>query len=232
MEDTALLKIAKSLIYLKDSGNYATISKGEFTQAPSLEGYIVKLSSVFNEKIYLILNTSKDFKVEKNTREIENMYFVVINLFNIAKSIEEFIKNLNKHSKILIQLFEKLITDFDIHLAPEEDPDKRGNLPYGYVIGKDGTIQVDKKEADMVRKIFMLYAKQKSMQKVAEAMKSSGFLSRQKEKIEFGVVSDILHDARYMSKDLPQSIVPVSLFKKTQEILHRSSTTSKIIKYY
>jgi flagellar biosynthesis regulator FlaF len=100
------------------------------------------------------------------------------------------------------------------------------------MIGKDGKIKVDKKEADLVRKIFMLYAKQKSMQKVAEVMKSSGFISRQGEKINFSVVSDILHDNRYLSKELPQSIVPISLFKKTQEILHRSSTDSKIIKYF
>lgn len=233
MEDKFLVKIAEALIYLKNSDKYIQINKNDFKNAPSLEGYYVDLSPVLNNKIYLILNNEKKFNIEKNTKEIDKYYFIVMNLFNLGGSLEKFLENLNDNSKIIITLLEKLITEFDIKLGGDKDKtDVQYDLPYGYTRNKKGNIIVDKKEADMVRKIFLLYEKQKSMKKVAETMKNTGFVSRKGEKVEFGTVSDILHDKRYLSKDLPISIVPLSLFNKVQQVLQRNVKENKSIKYW
>jgi flagellar biosynthesis regulator FlaF len=233
MEDKALVKIAEALVHLKDAESYIAINKNDFKNAPSLEGYYVDFSNIFNIKLFLILNNNKNFNIEKNTKEIEKNYFIVLNLYELDKSLEEFLNNLDKHSKLLIDLFEKLIGEFNIKLEPEDDEtSKQYNLPYGYTRNKQGNIIVHKEEADLVRKIYMMYAKQKSMKKVAQSMKATGFMSRKGERIEFGVVSDILHDSRYLSKELPSSIVPISLFKKIQDILKRNVKEGRFIKYY
>lgn len=235
MEDKFLVKIAEALVYLKNSDKYIKINKNDFKNVPLLEGYYIDLSSVLNNKTYLILNNEKKFNIGNNIKEIDGYYFIVINLFNLGGSLEKFLENLNDNSKIIITLLEKLIAGFIIKLDKDKDKDKtegQYNLPYGYDRNKKGDIIVDKKESDMVRKIFILYEKQKSMKKVAEILRNTGFVSRKGEKVEFSTVSGILHDKRYLSKDLPISIIPLSLFNNIQQILQRNLKENKSIKYW
>jgi len=239
MEDKFLIKIVEALTYLKNSDKYIKINKNDFKNAPLLEGYYVNLSSVLDNQIYLILNNEKNFSVEKDIKKIDKYYFIIINLFNLGGSLEKFLENFNDNSKIIVTLLEKLIAGFGIKLDKEEtrsdikldrdETDLKHNLSYGYTRNKKGDIILDKKEADMVRKIFLLYEKQKSMKKVAETMGGAGFTSRKGERIEFSTVSSILHDKRYLSKNLPISIVPLSLFNKIQQVLQRNIKENKSI---
>ena len=231
MQDEAIVKIAEALIYLKNMESYIQINSGDFKNAPSLEGYYSDLHKVFGEKIYIIFNNSKEYEIDKNTKEIEKNYFAILNLYSIASSLENFIDNIDKYSKFIIEILEKLIIEFGINLADESEEEDVSNydLPYGYTKDEKDQIVVDKKEADMVRRIFLLYNKYKSMKKVATEMGASGFVSRKNERLEFGTVSGILHDERYLDKQLPTFIVPTSLYNKTQEILKRNVKENKVL---
>lgn len=233
MKEEAYNKIAQALIYLKSINNYIKIDKNDFKNAPNLEGYFSDLSKIFRKKIYIIFNNSKDYKIDKNTKEIEKHYFAILNLYNIESSLENFINNLDKNSSFIIEILEKLISEFgmDLRDSKEEDEVENYDVPYGYTKDKQGNIIIQKEEADMVRKIFLLYNKYKSMKKVASDLGASGFVSRKGDRLEFSTVSGILHDERYLDKKLPQAIVPISLFRQTQEILKRNVKNRRVLKY-
>ena len=234
MEDNVLIKIIEALIYLKDKEVYTPINKGDFKKAPELEGYFVDFNKIFKKKIYLILNNSNKYDIERNVKELEGSYFIIFNLYKVSKDLETFINSLDKHSNILIKLFENLFTAYNVSLEDKKDEkNNQYNLPYGYTRNSEGKIIIDKKEADLVRKVFTMYSKLKSMKKVADSVRLAGFLTRSGERVEFGVISNILHDYRYISKDLPQAIIPMSLFNKTQGILSRNvKDNTQGIKYF
>ena len=239
MDDNAYKKIAETLIFLKNIDSYVQINKGDFSNAWSLEGWYVPLKKIFKEPIYIIFNNSKEYKIDRDIKSIEGSYFAILNLYDIDSSLENFIGNLDKNSKFIIEVLEKLIIGFKIG---DKQKDNKGvediknyDLPYGYVREDDGhgrsRISVDKDEANMVRKIFLLYNKYKSMKKVALEISSSGFESRVGKRADFSTVSGILHDERYLDKSLPQLIVPLSLFNATQETLRRNIKGNAVIKY-
>lgn len=233
MEKESFLKIVESIIYLRDKNNYVTINKGDFKKAPLLEGYYIDLYPILKNKVYLILNTNKKYDVDKNTKEINNKYyFIVMNLYAMEDSLDDFVKNINKHFSDILKLMEYLYESHSIDLEDEDQEGKQHDLPYGYTRDKNGNIIVNKEEADLARKTFMAYAKEKSMKRVSNSLRSSGHVSRKGEPIEFSVVSGILHDNRYISKDLPQAIIPASLFKKVQDVLRRNTKDNKIMKFY
>ena len=225
--DDITLKISRALVYLKNRNHYTEINEGDFVNTPALSGYFVNLSSIFSDKIYMIFNASREYKSDKTLKEVNGNYFIVINL---KTSIEDLIKCLDANSGIIIDSFEKLIQKFNLGSDDEDkDEDKdtgstdNYGLPYGYTKNKNGRVVVSKDEADMVRRVFTLYIKYKSMKQVTIELSAKGYTSRKGTRVEFATISGILHDERYLGKNLPQAIVPIAMFNKTQSILRRNA---------
>lgn len=212
-----LFKIAKILLYLKSSSNYNKVEKGYFNNARELEGYFVNLSKYSNIKLFLILSTSSAFTQNNSVKELDNVIFITYSVKDF-KSIEDFVNNLEKYSKDLINLVEKALKEF----SSKEDSDKtvKYNMPYGYSKIKNEVV-IDEDEAKLAQKVFQTYIKFESIRKTAELLGGSGLLDRKGERLSPAVISGILHDSRYL--EMEKVVIQKPLFLKSQEILRRNS---------
>lgn len=193
-------KVAKDISRLKKAKEYTPFKKGFFKNSPELEGYIFKFSSVGN-KIYLVVNTNKNYKYDKNFTEGGDFSFIVYN----SDSLEDFISELSKEAGEIIRILKKALNK-----GYESKEEKRQyNIPHGYYKDEDGNIKVDSASASEVRDIFKQYMQHRSIKKVAQLQNTN-----------FSRIRDVLHDERYM--DIQPQIVPTNIQKKVREIIYQN----------
>lgn len=220
MDKEDYTKIAKTLIYLKDIKNYSTISRGFFTNAPNFAGYHVDLSKIFKFNAVAVFNIDKEYTTTSRVVTADDNFVLSLNLYKMDVTVQNFVNNLEKFVKVLEPLLEDLIqkkAEFD---QAGNGQESKYNTPYGYTRTAEGSLEVDKKEAEVVRNIYRLYNKHKSMNHVTYLMQRIRVKSRSGTLIDLSVISNILHDQRYLK--IKPSIVPASTFKQTQSILLRN----------
>lgn len=206
--------VARVVATLRDKGNYKELEKGYFRQVPELYGYLYELSDTENledYKIFLIVNLNPEFKYPKERVEVDNYYFIIIN----AEDFDTYVENIS----IVATLFMDVVDD----ILGKIEEKKNQELPYGYKLNDEGELEVDPIKAQEVRKIYKLYLEVRSMQKLADMLKTN-----------FSHVRDVLRDERYLttkpsiiSKSLIKSVASISLRNQKNKVTRAELDKSK-----
>lgn len=229
--------ILKTIKKINKEDERIIINKGDFKNAPLLEGFYIDISELIDTPLYLIINTSKEY-TSKKIKFIDGILFIILTVADsdINSIVDDLINILNDilQKKDLIKKSSELEKtdnedgDLEDDISPEDPNDgfNKNNVPYGYAKDKDGKIIIDKKEAEQVNKIFRLYIKMKSMKKVSSIMRNSGEVSTDGSDYKMGVVSGILHNENYLN--IKPIILPISLYKQANIILTRNKSDNKL----
>jgi len=126
--------------------------------------------------------------------------------------------------------------------------------PLGYVKREDGKLEVDQRESRLVRHIFQLYIRERSMPEVAYILNDTEYTPRRQDRWCRQSVGEILRNELYIGKyqlagfeDTVEAyrIVPDRLFLRAHDVRHRfvssrksmspgrkSSITDRILDWY
>ena len=133
-----------------------------------------------------------EFKYPSNTVTIKDHIFIVFNI----NSLEEYLK-----------MFADQYLPEIVEIISRNLPKNTRNLPYGYYYDTDGSLKIDIKEANEVRKIYDMYLENPSIRDIADKLDTN-----------FSDIRNILHDNEtYMQ--MQQKIMPISKLKQVNELL-------------